>query len=175
MIGKHQLYNAGTAITSINYLKKIGYKFNNKQINLGLKNTYWPGRLEKIKYKKHDIYFEGAHNIEGAIALRDFIIESNKKTFLILGMLSSKDINSFLKIFKDKIMGVIAVKIPNQKNSYDNKKIYEYCKKNKIYCQKKDSVKDALNYLNQSNNIEQIIICGSLYLIGEIKKNKLTN
>ena len=48
--------------------------------------------------------------------------------------------------------------------------------KNKnIYCQKKDSVKDALNYLNQSNNIEQIIICGSLYLIGEIKKNKLTN
>ena len=175
LIGKHQLYNAGTAITSINYLKKIGYKFNNKQINLGLKNTYWPGRLEKIKYKKHDIYFEGAHNIEGAIALRDFIIESNKKTYLILGMLSSKDINSFLKIFKDKIMGVIAVKIPNQKNSYDNKKIYEHCKKNKIYCQKKDSVKDALNYLNQSNNIEQIIICGSLYLIGEIKKNKLTN
>ena len=175
LIGKHQLYNAGTALTSINYLKKIGYKFNNKKINLGLKKSYWPGRLEKIKFKKQDLYFEGAHNVEGAIALRDFIIESNKKTFLILGMLSSKNIDSFLQIFKDKIMGIIAVNIPNQKNSYSNQKIYKYCKKIKIYCQKKDSVKEALNILKQDKNIEQIIICGSLYLIGEIKKRQLIN
>ena len=175
LFGKHQIYNASTAITAINYLKKIGYKFDLKKINVALKNTSWPGRLEKIKIKNLTIYLDGAHNVDGANSLKEFIAETKKTTWLILGMMNSKNLSSFLKVLKNNIQGIVAVKIPNQKNSYSNRKIFNLCKKMKIYCEKENNIKIALETLIIKHRVNQIIICGSLYLIGEIKKLKLMN
>ena len=56
LIGDHQAYNASLAIESINIYDSSIQK---KVIEKGLKNAFWPGRIQKI-YK--NIFFDVAHN-----------------------------------------------------------------------------------------------------------------
>ena len=56
LIGDHQAYNASLVIESINIYDSSIQK---KVIKKGLKNTFWPGRIQKI-YK--NIFFDVAHN-----------------------------------------------------------------------------------------------------------------
>ena len=70
--GKHQIQNASIAISAILQIRDFGYKISKKSINVGLKKTIWPGRLEKGHLKNIPVYLDGAHNIAGAEQLAIF-------------------------------------------------------------------------------------------------------
>ena len=176
LLGEHQIYNASTAIIIINYLKEKGYKFSKKNINSGIRNMLWPGRLETVREKNPLIIIDGSHNVDGAGSLKKFLIKSNYKPWIIIGMLNTKDIFNYLKIIKDYIKGVAAVEIPDEKNSIPKERIAAYCLKLKILCLEQPSVEKALDKLINTYKSKQIIITGSLYLVGKLKKNiKLVN
>ena len=170
ILGEHQIYNASTAITTIKYLIAKGYYFKNKNINKGIVNMFWPCRLEMIRKKKPIIILDGAHNIDGAKSLRKFILKSKYKTWVILGMLNTKDIYSYLKAIKSCVYGIIAIKIPHEKNSFSELEIKKHCDNLNIYCLNKINIENAIKELFKNNNVEQIIITGSLYLVGKTKK-----
>lgn len=174
LLGEHQIFNASTALTAILYLKKIGYKFNKNNINQGLKNTIWTGRLERINKIDLQIYLDGAHNEAGALSLMKFIKNSKKETWIILGMLANKNVYTFLSRLKRYINGIIAINIPNEKNSMKLDEIERNCNKLKIFCKKEKNILAALKYLEKNHKPKQIIVTGSLYLIGKIRK-KLIN
>jgi len=96
--------------------------------------------------------------------------QDKQNTWLILGMLNNKDLYSFLYQLKNFISGVIAVKIPDEKNSFATQDILEACNKLKIKCIRQKNIKSANKYLLQSIKPARIIITGSLYLIGKTKK-----
>ena len=85
-------------------------------------------------------------------------------------MLNNKELEDYLLQIKKIITGVIAVKIPNEKNAFSPIEIYEICKKININCFKKKNIKEANNFLSNEIKPDQIIISGSLYLIGKIRK-----
>ena len=59
LIGKHQAQNAALAIATINLFNSdISYEI----IDKGLRNVYWPGRLQLVSDK---IYYDVAHNEDG--------------------------------------------------------------------------------------------------------------
>ena len=174
LIGNHQIYNASTAIIIINNLKKMNYNFDNKIIKRALKNTRWPGRLEKIKNKKFHLYLDGSHNIDGIKSLIKFILKTNIKTWVILGMLNTKDIESCLNLLKKNIVGIVALDIPNEKNTLKTKEIRKICDKLKIFCLEEKNINSALSNLEAKYKPKQVIVTGSLYLIGKIRK-KLIN
>ena len=59
LIGKHQAQNAALAIATINLFNpEIPYEI----IDKGLRNVYWPGRLQLVSDK---IYYDVAHNEDG--------------------------------------------------------------------------------------------------------------
>ena len=59
LIGKHQAQNATLAIATINLFNSdISYEI----IDKGLRNVYWPGRLQLVSDK---IYYDVAHNEDG--------------------------------------------------------------------------------------------------------------
>ena len=123
-------------------IKKLGYKVSNKAINEGIYNTVWPGRLEKGFLKNIPVYLDGAHNVAGAEKIADFFKNNLINRWLILGMLNNKDLYNYLIILKKIIVGVIAIKIPGEKNSFLSNEIAIACKKINIKCiQKKVSVK----------------------------------
>ena len=171
LLGEHQIYNASTAITTINYLIEKGYQFKKININKGLINVKWPCRLEIIKNKKPIIIIDGAHNKDGAIILRKFILKSNFKTWIILGMINTKNIILYLKQLRKCVHGISAITIPEEKNSFTNFEIKQYCDRLNIFCLLEKNPKEALKKIINNYNMDQIIITGSLYLAGKVKRD----
>ena len=169
LLGDYQIENAAVAIAAVYELKKLGFKIHNKKINKALTKTIWPARLEKFNYKNISCYLDGSHNIGGSEELRKFIKKNNKKTWIILGMLKNKDLNNFLKILKTNIYGIIAIEIPNEKNSYTKEDIKLICDKLKIKCVEKNNIKESIQFLSKIIKPQQIIITGSLYLAGQVR------
>ena len=167
--GDYQIENASTSIIASLLLKKKGYKIRINSINKALINTKWPGRLENIKIKKIPIYLDGSHNIEGAEQLNFFLKSKNKKVWVILGMMKNKNLIDFLKIIKNRIEGVIAIKIPKEKNSFDPHEIFLTCNKLKIKCIKQKNILSSLNLVENNIKPELLLITGSLYLVGKIR------
>ena len=170
LLGEHQIENSALAIMTILEIKRIGYKIKNKLINQALTKTVWPGRLEKFCIKHIPIYLDGAHNVAGAMQLAKFLEKDNKNTWVIIGMLNHKNITLFLRSLKKYINGIIAIKIPGEKNAFTVKEIYKVCKKLNIDCVKQKNIISAKNYLLNNINPERILITGSLYLVGKARR-----
>ena len=109
-------------------MKNMGYELNTKQINAAIKNTIWPGRLEVINYKNKKIILDGSHNIDGADKLNEFLKTKRIKPIVLFGMLNNKKASLFLNKIKKRVSKVLAIKIPDEKNSFKTKQINEICK-----------------------------------------------
>ena len=172
LLGLHQFENASTALASIMILKNLGFKMKDNLLSKGIIKTKWPGRLEIIKNKNKKIILDGAHNTSGAKQLNIFLKQNKIKPLVIFGMLNNKRIYDFLKIIKNNIKEIIAIKIPGEKNSYTLNQIQECCKKLSINCIKASNFNHANKYILKNNN-KYILVTGSLYLVGKIRKKYL--
>ncbi|MBS7007663.1 bifunctional folylpolyglutamate synthase/dihydrofolate synthase [Anaerostipes sp.] len=98
LLGRHQIYNAVTALEALQILKK-SYLFLQDSIREGFKNAAWDGRLQRISAVPA-VFCDGAHNPDGAERLLQFLQKNftNKKIIYIMGVLSDKDYPQMLKI-----------------------------------------------------------------------------
>ena len=172
LIGDHQIENASTALASIMVLKSLGFKINNNLFNKAVKNTFWPGRLEIIKFKNKFIILDGSHNTSGSENLNLFLKKRKIKPLVIFGMLNNKKIYNFLKILQKNINEIIPIKIPDEKNSFTEKQIIKNCKKLSINFIEKKNFNQIKEHIMNSTN-KYILITGSLYLVGKIRKKLL--
>jgi dihydrofolate synthase/folylpolyglutamate synthase len=92
LIGAHQLRNAATAVTVCEVLQsEYGVKIPREAIYTGLSEVEWPGRLELLSLKPK-ILLDGAHNVDGAMALTQAIpLYIRDRLILCLGMLADKE------------------------------------------------------------------------------------
>ena len=167
--GLHQIENASVAIAFSKIMKKHGFKMSFRKTNNALKETYWPGRLEILNFNNKKIIIDGSHNIDGAMKLNQFLKLNNLKPIVIFGMLNNKKIDVFLNIIRDQIIKLLAIRIPNEKNSYRTNEISKKCKLLSINHLKIKNINDALKYINNSEE-KVFLITGSLYLVGKIRK-----
>ena len=170
--GDHQMENASTAITAAIVLKKNNYNIKINSLGKSISNTKWPGRIEKIKYKNKIIIFDGSHNLSGAEKLNQYLKNKNIKPNVIFGMLNNKKAFEFLSIIKKNIDILYPIQIPDEKNAYTQKEIYKVAKKiitKTMIVSNLSAIKRLL--MNSSN--KYILVTGSLYLIGKIRKKYL--
>ena len=187
LIGTHQISNAMTAISTLNYLK-----IPEHHISEGLKSTYWPARLQKIEkgnlfqYIKtyninNQLWLDGGHNEAASIRLRESLSYINKKKLhIIYGSLRSKDHISFLKNLAHISSSLCLVEIENQPSSLLKKVAFADAKEmgwDKVYAAA--DIKDAMRHICDKemgfDKHVSILICGSLYLAGQaLKENGLS-
>ncbi len=173
VLGKHQIYNACTALTVLNALRKrkiIDLRL--ESIREGLKKTRWKGRLEVIS-KQPTIVIDGAHNLQGAQALKESIMKLFNYDRLILGigMLDDKDIDNVLQELIPLTHSVVVTQAmsPRAMNAEElGKKIEKY--KKDIYIES-DIEKAVHKSLDIAQKGDLIVFSGSLYLIGEVRSN----
>ncbi len=170
--GAHQLENASVALAFAEIIKKKKIKMDFSKINRAIRNTIWPGRLEILKYYDKTIILDGSHNIDGAEKLSQFLKSKKIKPIVIFGMLKNKKIDVFLKIIKDQIKQIIAIKIPNEENAFNSKEIIKKCELLSIDYLKINNLKNIIKYVKKSNR-GVYLITGSLYLVGKIRNNFL--
>jgi len=167
--GFHQIENASTALTTVMILKENNYKIKLNSLGKSIYNTKWPGRIEKIKFKNKFIIFDGSHNLSGADKLNQYLNDIKIRPNVIFGMLNNKKAFEFLSILKKNIDTLYPIKIPDEKNAYTQKEIHKISKKIKLNTVIRKNLRNINQLLMKKSN-KYILITGSLYLIGKIRK-----
>ena len=68
--GEHQIANTSLAVVAAKLVSKQDDRINELALHIGVANTIWPGRLERIS-QNPDVILDGAHNPAGADAEKD--------------------------------------------------------------------------------------------------------
>lgn len=97
LLGSHQILNAVTALEALEVIKNH-YCINEFQIEEGFRKTQWRGRLEIVS-KEPLMLCDGAHNLDGAKALKEFLQKNftNKRIVYIMGVLADKAYDEMIK------------------------------------------------------------------------------
>ena len=97
--------------------------------------------------------------------------------FLIAAMLNTKDPIGYFEPFADLAHHCFTVPLNNTENAIHPHELARYAQKAGIAAEPVDSVEQALALLSegwQNEGAPRILICGSLYLVGEVLKRNET-
>ena len=117
------------------------------------------------------MYLDGSHNPDAAkninISLEN--LDGEKDLCIIIGMLNTKDPLNYIKEFSN-IKLIKTIEIPGEENSLTATEL-----KNKLLSlhddiSEENSIVDAIKSIASSNPDARILICGSLYLTGQVLK-----
>jgi dihydrofolate synthase/folylpolyglutamate synthase len=172
--GKHQVTNALTAIHIAEELIERGWKIPVAAIIEGLGKTEWPGRLEMIQMSVNTapLLLDGAHNAAGAAMLRDFLVEyfSSRPMTLIFGVMADKAIGEMCEILFPIARKIIVTKVKNPRAA-EPERIAEIVASLNQELILIESVAEALSTAKRLTTQDGLIcVCGSLFLVGEIKQ-----
>lgn len=131
-------------------------------------NVRWPGRMERVVYQGHSIYLSGDHNPQGVDSLLELLpYYKYQRLHLLLGIGKDKDHNEIVRKLEKLSRATLYLTEPN----FRGRKLGEYGDLTTHFEKVFTSPKDALVYIcEHAKEKDMILITGSLYLIGEIKK-----
>ncbi len=173
--GTHQVQNMTTVIEAVNVLKTKGYNITTENIKNGISKTILPARVEVIS-KNPLVILDGGHNEDGAKAFYNAVedcFDSNKKLFVIAGMMNDKAVENSLKSLISKVDTFIAV-TPENPRAMKAEDLGEIAKKycnNVLTCYDANSAVDSVKTSITENDM--LFVVGSLYLAGEVRTNLL--
>ncbi len=167
--GRHQFINASLAIAVAETLREKNFKISRDEILLGLENAEHKGRLEFYK----NFLFDGAHNVEGAKALRDYLDEFIRQPItMIFGAMRDKDLSEIAEILFPKAERLILTQPKNERAAETSellKFVPQYFdRKNVTLAATVEEAIEAAKKVTEEN--ELILITGSLYLVGEAQE-----
>ena len=76
--GRHQLFNAASAIAAVSVLRRGGASIGPEAVARGLASIRWEGRLEVVRERPR-LILDGAHNPAAARALAAFLAEEKQR------------------------------------------------------------------------------------------------
>lgn len=164
LIGTYQNENTALVFSAIKFLQKNNISVNESAIEAGLKTVKWRARLEYIKEK--NLIIDGAHNVDAAIKLKqslDLYFPNQQKIF-IYSTIDTKDYKGIAKTLFDKNDIIYYIDF-NHKNAVP----FDKYKKNVDWLNIKKLPKDELKNIINDKSLK--IICGSLYMIGQLYYN----
>lgn len=175
LLGKHQAYNAATAITAfITFLQKTDRKIDKQNIYKALANVNWQGRMQIIS-KKPTVIIDGAHNEEGIKALKNNLIDifPNKKIYFVLAILRDKKLETIIKdicsvSYKIYITKNKSNRAAEIKDQVEFVKLYS-----KPYEVHEDVITAVKKAISDADEDDIVMISGSLYTISEVLKERI--
>lgn len=167
--GEHQIKNTSVAIVAAKLVSKQDDRINELALHLGVANTLWPGRLERVS-QKPDLILDGAHNPDGAKALRSALDKyyPGQKLHFVFGMMGDKDMSGVIKTLIHNDDVVYTVRADGGSRAAEAEALAELVGANAIPM---NSLAEAYHKAaDQAGKGGIICVCGSLYLVGEFKK-----
>lgn len=171
LIGEHQLENAKTAIATLYALKENGIiDFSTDDLKKGFEKAHNPARFELLS-KSPVVVLDGAHNVNGITAFKNAtqrFVEGKK--VLLVGMLKDKDVEDSLSLLKGMFDVAVVTDVPNPRNM-DSYELGDICRKyfdKVVVCSDQKTAFDTAYTISCENDCS-ILLCGSLYLCGELR------
>ena len=172
LLGAHQLDNAGIAVVAA---RASGLGFSEDVIARGIASATWPARMQRLTGRLAaqvpagwELWLDGGHNPGGGVAIAEQLrgAWADKPVHLVVGMKKAKDTREFLAPLLDLAASVWAVSEPGQYSALPVEAIVEASQGR---ARPGPTVADALAALPKGPPA-RVLICGSLYLAGEILK-----
>ena len=185
LIGNHQIENAGLAVAA---LKAAGLAPSDDFISMGIEAAEWPARLQRITKGPHaemvsqhsgdpgELWLDGGHNPHAgralARALADLEERSPRPLVLIVGMQKNKDPREFLAPFEGLASNVLTV-AAGTGATWTPEDLAKEAQAAGLPASPMTSVDEALAHTvtafgKSGEGQPRILICGSLYLAGEV-------
>ena len=169
--GPHQIENAGAAIAALRVLKK-------GDPEAAVTRATWPARMQRLSTgplidaaPEAEIWLDGGHNPAGGKAVAATLARMPaRETHLICGMLNTKDIGGYLTPMAPQIASLTAVSIPGEANTLPAEATEAAAKASGMTARSSVDVLTALREITARNPRARVLICGSLYLAGQILK-----
>ena len=183
LAGTHQIDNAGLALACLERL--ASYRVDTAAMGHGLTHASWPARLQRLSEgplieaapEVWEIWLDGGHNRLAAEALAGWARAANagsardRPLHLIAGLLESKDPGEFLAPFAGLATTMRAVALPGEHAFVAPERLAAEATRLGIDAGPSGSVSAALADLAAADSRPaRALICGSLYLAGEILK-----
>lgn len=172
LIGQHQINNARTSLAALAVLSKdAGIKISEHAIKEGFENAVNPARFEVLS-KKPLIILDGAHNADGMRAFANAVKKytPNQRRVLLMGMLSDKDSLTSSAYIEGLFEAAFTVPVsnPRTRSAEDMALILSKYMENVTPCKTPFEGFDKAFEKAKKDNAA-LIICGSLYLAGELR------
>ena len=176
LFGKHQYFNFTAALACIMAISRDFY-FTYQHLAQAIATVFWPARLQKLNNhwlkllpQNSQLFFDGAHNVAGALALADWLAcqtnFNNTQKFVICGFSKNKCQPDFLLALQK--FNLLAVTVGKEPYPESSKTIAEIGKKHNLAITDANNLFDALNLINQQNQPCLVVICGSLHFALEL-------
>ena len=173
LVGAHQIDNAGLSVAVA-----LELDLPEAAIVEGLTAVRWPARMQRLTAGPYgdmaraadaELWLDGGHNPHAARALAEALAQRQAKAprplALIVGMLGNKDAGGFFDAFRDSAAHVFTV--PFDGAAAEPEALAAVARGRGLGATPMVSVQDALSRA-LALGAGRIVICGSLYLAGEV-------
>jgi dihydrofolate synthase/folylpolyglutamate synthase len=172
--GPHQADNAGIAIAALRAWNPPW--LNRQAIAEGIAAATWPARLQRLTGRLAamlppgwELWLDGGHNAGAGLALAEHLRTSwtDRPAHVVVGMKSSKAADDFLAPLVPLAQSMWAVKEPGQHLAME---IDAIIAASGGVARPGPDVRAALEAIPKDGPPARVLICGSLYLAGEVLK-----
>mgnify|MGYP000905100845 FL=1 len=170
LLGEYQIENSAVAVQAFLLLQAMEPRLTLDALRAALAKTIWPGRFEAMDIGRQRIRVDGAHNPGGAAALRtslDVYFPTTDRVFL-LGILRDKDIDAMLAaLLRPEDRAVFTT--PASERAADPAVLKEKAAAREKRVEP-DPAKALDLALEMAGGESLLVVAGSLYLVGGIRK-----
>ncbi len=170
--GPHQIDNAGAALAALRHLG-----LGEAACEAAVTKAEWPARMQRLRHgplaasaPEAEIWLDGGHNPAGGEAVAATLAQMPRRpTHLICGMLNTKDIAGYLRPLAAQADSLSAVSIPHEANTLPAAATAAAARAAGFsQVHEAASVAEALALLAGQDPSARVLICGSLYLAGQV-------
>jgi dihydrofolate synthase/folylpolyglutamate synthase len=169
LLGEHQAKNLGLAVRAAEMLADLGFdRLSEGAIAEGAAACRWPGRLEAIELKDgRRVILDAAHNPSGAAVLADFLDRLGRPVDLLFGVLADKDYAEMLGLLAARADRIVLTTPASPRAKAPEELAVLLGGRDGVLVEP-----DPARALEAALALggEILAVCGSIYLIGEIRK-----
>ena len=169
--GPHQFQNAGTAIAA---LRELG--FGEPEAVAAVTRAEWPARMQRLVRGPLveaaggcELWLDGGHNPAGGEAVAATLAAMpTRPTHLVCGMLNTKDVLGYMRPLAGVAQSLTAVAIPGEPNTLSAEETAAAAGSAGLPATTAPDALSAVQSLAKAHPGARILICGSLYLAGQV-------
>ena len=169
--GRHQIQNAGTALAALRHLE-----LGDTAYEAAVTRADWPARMQRLRHGPLvgsapgvELWLDGGHNAAAGQALAEHLSDlPDRPTHLICGMLNTKDVTGYLRPLAARVQSLTAVSIPGEANTLPADTTADAARAVGMAAGSAPDVATALRAIVARDPQARVLICGSLYLAGNV-------